>query len=201
MGNLQIVVPEEFILDGMCAFPVPGASAEYSLAFYELTEATNPAMLNDVRAEAEPPSNNRCSPGWTDPDGSSHPATYPTLLHSVDFTAFFRSPELLRGPVDLRGTLEADWPAVIGEPPPVRGLIVRCQLITSTTVLDPIGQRRARIDTLTDIDEPTSFRSGLVPAAPPSQTSDVWGWTAMVPSQPGEWTRDRGVMVSLSVDS
>lgn len=108
---------------GCVHFRYRADSAEYSLAFRERTASTNPAMLNDVRAEAEPPRNNRCTPGWTDPDGSFQPPTYATFLHSADFTAFFRSPELLRGPVVLRGTLEADWPAVIGDPPPVRGTI------------------------------------------------------------------------------
>ena len=155
-------------------------------------------MLNDVRAEAEPPRNNRRSPGWTDPDGSFQPPTYPTFLHSADFTAFFRSPELLRGPVALRGTLEADWPAVVGDPPPVHGTLIRCRLITSTAIIDPTGQLHTPIDTLTDLDEPVGFRSGLVPAGPPGETGGR-GWIAMVPPERGEWTRDTGVLVTLSV--
>lgn len=200
MGELRIVVPGEYILDGMCAFPLPGDRAEYSLAFRERTASTNPVMLNDARAEAEPPRNNRCTPGWTDPDGSFQTPTYAMFLHNADFTAFFRSPELLRGPVVLRGTLEADWPAVIGDPPPVRGTIARCRLVTRTTGVYPIGEHRTRIDTLTDLDGPVGFRSGLVPAGPPGETGGR-NWVAMVPPEHGEWTSDSGVLVTLSIST
>ncbi|MFC9361638.1 hypothetical protein ACFTZB_34310 [Rhodococcus sp. NPDC057014] len=187
---LRIVVPEDLIMDGQCAFPVVGDVAEYALRFYHRadTEAgpgDSPDFGSVVTGEIE--------------NLDDRPVRS-MLLRGAGFTAYLKSADELRGPVHLRGYFEADFAALLPESARVTGSIRRRQLITHTRHPDPDGRYRAAgTYTLSEVpDGKAGLRTGLVPAPPPvSGPFAGTGWVAMVPPRDGPWIRESGILVEL----
>ncbi|NKS17747.1 hypothetical protein GS490_15620 [Rhodococcus hoagii] len=171
MTALQIIVPAELILDGAADIPKVGDRVDYAIQFYLsgwYEQCLPPEYSNDVVVRVEQLNSGRPAPAWTDPYGQPHPKTYPMLLHGDGWCAYFSSPHLEHGMVQLTGSFEADWPGVIPSEAMVAGTVTDRQLITRTSSPDADGRHtQGWVDSLGTMGEgQTGFQSGLVPAVP-----------------------------------
>ncbi|MGU3433212.1 hypothetical protein ACNHUS_09340 [Actinomycetes bacterium M1A6_2h] len=201
MVSLRIVVPEEFIMDGMASVPEVGDRVGYLLEFTETGPQANPHLSNNVVAAVEVWNEGRVSAAWVDPEGLTHAGTYSMLLTGDGWSAYFRSTHLYEGTTTLTGTFVADWPGVIPIDTETTGTVNSCELITRVSYPDSTGRHtQPAMDTL----EPlrlghAGFRSGLEPVEPiPAGES---GWVSMAPPRNGPWIRDAGILVELEIDS
>jgi hypothetical protein len=201
MTQLRIVVPEDFIADGMASIPEVGDRVGYLLQFHEGRPQANPEVSNRVLARVEVLNEGRLSAGWIDPSGTSHPGTYSMQLHGDGWRAYFRSSRLYQDTATLTEAFGAGWPGVIPIDTETTGVVTRCQLITRVSYPDPAGRHtQPSTDTLGPVPEgQKGFRLGLVPVGPAPQGAS--GWVAMGPPQDGPWTREAGILVELETSA
>ncbi|MGU3438455.1 hypothetical protein ACNHUS_36280 [Actinomycetes bacterium M1A6_2h] len=200
MTPLRIVVPEEFIMDGMASIPEVGDRVDYSLQFVEARPWTNPDMANHVVAQVEVLNDGRLSSDWVDPHGETRRGTYSMLLNGDGWCAYFQSSRLYEGTAKLTGTLEADWPGVIPIDSETAGTVTGCKLITRVSPPNSTGAHTLPpTDTVGPLREGQAFRLGLEPSVDTAGAAS--GWVSMGPPRDGPWTREVAVLVALDVGS
>ena len=197
--HLRVLVPADYIMDGMAPIPTVGDHVGYWLRFRSQHPSDNPEMITTVVARVQPLHDGRLSAEWTDPLGITRPRTYSMLLTGAGWSAYFTGLELFDGEQRLTGIFEADWSAVV----PVdetTATATRVQLETRTSYPDAAGGHDEWSDRLKPVPKgKTGFCFGLKPVEPlPAGQS---GWVSMAPPRARPWEREIGVLVDLDTHS
>ena len=196
--HLRVLVPEDYIMDGMAPIPTAGDRVGYWLRFRLQHPSDNPEMITTVVARVDPLADGRLSADLTDPEGIKRPGLYSMMLTGTGWNAYFTGPELFDGEQRLTGFFEADWSAII----PVEettATATRVRLVTRTSYPDAAGRHDEWSDRLDPVPEgQTGFRFGLEPVEPlPLGQS---GWVEMAPPRQGPWVREAGVLIDLDTN-